>query len=289
MTRPRTPEEAIALLARETRWCRGAVPHELAGEVVPPGFRHIAEGCFLLRCESGYGYLYRPGEGITIERPEGADLDEELLWLRGTVHSAIACLNGFLPVHASAVAHGGRVIAFTGPAGAGKSTLVAGLGRTGLPMFCDDTLLIDLADPARLICMPGHKRLKLLPDALLLTGAQAEQPVGADTGKHYAQPLGGDMRQPLPLDTLVFLAEGPELAWEPILGADRFARMDDDHHTQQIYLDAARPTRAALFAMRARIAANVTMARLVRPRSPAGFAASVQLVAARLREQERVE
>lgn len=245
MVAARSPAEAMAVLARETAWHYGPVPHSLAGVQLEPGYRCIADGCFLLRCESGYGYLYQPGAGITIERPENADPDEEILWLNGSVYDGVACLNGFLPFHASAVAHNGRVFAFTGPGGAGKSTLAAGLGAKGFPLFCDDTLLIDLATTDRVLAMPGHKRLKLREDAFALTGATPVQPVGADTGKHYALPLAGDVGQPLTFDTLVFLAEGPELAWEPITGAERFARLADDHYTQDIFAEAARPSAPA--------------------------------------------
>jgi hypothetical protein len=282
MAAERTPEASLALLARETRWRLGVVPSNLGGVAVLPGYHMSAEGCFLSRQESGYGFLYRPGEGITIERPQDADLDEEALWLNGSVYAAVACLNGFLPLHASAVAHDGRVIAFTGAAGAGKSTLAAGLGKFGFPLFCDDTLLIDLANLDQAICMPGHKRLKLLPDALSLTGAAAEQPVGADTGKTYCRPLAGVVGEPLPLEQLVFLAEGPELRWDPIRGAERFVRLEDDHHTQDLFMASHRPGRAELFALRAQLANKVKMAQLTRPRSAEGFAASLELVAGEL-------
>lgn len=279
MNPTRTPEQARQLLQTETRWRHGPVPHELGGMHVPPGYRRIVDGAFLLRCESGYGYLYRPGEGIVIERPDNADPDEEILWLNGSVYAAVACLNGFLPFHASAIAHEGRVIAFTGPGGAGKSTLAAALGTKGFPLFCDDTLIVDLATTDCVMAMPGHKRLKLREDALELTGACPVQPVGADTGKQYALPLAGIVDHPLPLDTLVFLEEGPELAWEPIEGAARFVRLEDDHYTQDVFTEAARPTRADLFALRARIAGQMRMARFVRPRSREGFASSLDFVA----------
>jgi hypothetical protein len=145
-------------------------------------------------------------------------------------------------------------------------------------------LLVDLATTDRVLAMPGHKRLKLREDAFALTGATPVQPVGADTGKHYALPLAGDVGQPLTFDTLVFLAEGPELAWEPITGAERFARLEDDHYTQEIFAEAARPERAELFALRARLAGQLRMARLTRPRSSEGFAASLELAAERIRE-----
>ena len=131
-------------MAQETRVRHGSVPRSLGGQAVEPGFDLIAEGQYLLRSASGFVYHYRAGEGITVERPtDNADPDEESLWFNGSVYAAIACLNGLYPLHASAVEYQGRVFAFTGPSGAGKSTLVSALGQGGLPLFCDDTLLLD--------------------------------------------------------------------------------------------------------------------------------------------------
>lgn len=283
MNARRTPAEAMALLARESAWRHGPVPRTLAGIEVPLGHRLIAGGCYLQWTEGGYGYLYVPGEGIVIAQPAEADPDEEALWLNGSVYAGVACLNGFLPLHASAVAVDDRAIAFTGPAGAGKSTLAAGLGQLGFPLFCDDTMLIDLHSTDGLIAMPGHKRLKLLPDALVLAGAQAEAPVGAATGKFYAQPVAGALGQPLPLAGLVYLETGRDTRWHELRGAERFVRLEDDHYTQAIFREAAQPDRAALFAVRARLAGQVPMARLVRSISAEGFAASLALAAERIR------
>lgn len=284
MTALRAPAEAMALLARETAWRHGAVPRSLAGIAVPPGHRLIADGCYLQWSDSGYGYFHAPGEGIVIERPDGGDPDEEALWLNGSVYAGVACLNGFLPLHASAVAVDGRVIAFTGPTGAGKSTLAAGLGQHGLQLFCDDTLLIDLYSTAGLVAMPGHKRLKLLPDALGLASATAEGAVGADTGKFYARPAAGNVGEPLRLAGLVFLEEGAAVDWLEVRGTERFVRLEDDHYTQEIFREAVQPDRAALFALRARLAGQLAMARLVRPIAVEGFAASLALAADRIRE-----
>lgn len=287
MSAPRTPEQAIALLDRESRVRQGPVPHALGGRECGPERWVMHGGAMLLRCSSGFGFLYEPGQGVTVERPADPDPGEEALWLGGSVHCGIAALNGLLPLHASAVAHGGRVYAFTGAAGAGKSTLVAGLGQAGLPLFCDDTLLVDPLGPDPLMGLPGRKRLKLMGDALALTGAEAAGEVGADTGKHYAHPPAGTVADSLPLAMLVFLEDGPEPRWEPITGGERLARLEDDHHGQVMYLAAQGLDRAGLFALRARIAGQVRMARLIRPRSAEGFAASVELAAARIREDQQ--
>ncbi|NCU11760.1 MAG: hypothetical protein GXC70_06315 [Sphingomonadaceae bacterium] len=270
------------MLDRESRVRFGPVPHELGGRICAPGQWLMSGDSFVSRCTSGYGFRYERGQGVTVERPADPDPDEEALWLGGSVHVAISALNGLLPLHASAVAAGGRAYAFTGPAGAGKSTLAAALGGLGMPLMCDDTLLVDPLGPDPLICLPGRKRLKLLDDALALTGARAEAPVGVDTGKVYARPPGGTVAGPLPLAMLVFLEDGPELRWEPVVGAERFARLEDDHYSQAMFRAAQVSDRAGLFALRARVAGQVRMARLVRPRSPEGFAASVALAAARI-------
>ena len=132
--------------------------------------------------------------------------------------------------------------------------------------------------------MPGHKRLKLLPDALALAGAAAEASVGAQTGKFYARAPAGHLAQPLPLAGLVFLEAGANVQWHEVRGAERFVRLEDDHYTQAIYREAAQPDRATLFALRARLAGQMAMARLVRPISVQGFAASLALAAERIRE-----
>src|SRR6185436_12667866 len=142
------------------------------------------------------------------------------------------------PIHASAVAHEGKVFAFTGPAGAGKSTMIAALGGRGLPMFCDDTLVLDLSDPDRINCLPGHKRLKLRPDALHLTGTMPEEKVSQSVDKYYAEPNGGDVRQVLPLAELIFLEEGLDLSILPIVGSERLIRLQDDHQTASLFAAA---------------------------------------------------
>lgn len=273
----RSPAEMIELMTRETRPHAGLVPRMLGGQAIGENQRRFAESQFILRTDSGYAFHYRPGEGVMVECAEGADPAELELWLNGSVYAAVACLNGLYPIHASAVTFGGRVHAFTGPSGAGKSTLVAGLGQRGLPLFCDDTLLLCLDDPAKLIALPGHKRLKLTDDALALTGAAALGPVGSDTGKSYAAPPAGDWREPLELASLTFLETGSDPHWESLTGAARFVRLQDDHYTQQLYLEAQNPSLNELFALRARLAQNLQMARLIRPFSREGFANSLDL------------
>lgn len=234
---------------------------------------------FLLRAAS-VSMRYRKGEGVTVERREGARASEEQLYLNGSVYAAVACINGLYPIHASAVAHDGGVHAFTGPSGAGKSTLVTALGGLGLPMFCDDTLILDLSDPEVPLALPGHKRLKLTPEALALTGAQPQEPVDAEIDKFFAVPPAGDWREPLPLRQLVFLEEAPEVQAVPVSGAEKLARLSDDHYTFDIHQRATGMEPGERFALQARLARQIAMTRLTRPRDRARFGESVALARA---------
>jgi hypothetical protein len=214
-----------------------------------------------------------------VDRGAGADPAAEALWLGGSVHSAVACLNGLIPLHASAVEHGGRVYAFSGPSGAGKSTLVAALGGHGLPLFCDDTLIIDPNNEGAAACLPGHKRLKLTPDALALTGAARQESVGEGIGKFYAAPPAGASSKILPLARLVLLEEGPAPKIERLSGAERLYRLFDDHYTFGILAAAKGRDNALLFAMLAGLARGIEMLRFTRPRDTARFGGSVEFIA----------
>ena len=282
MAQPSAQDQPSAqeLLKREMQVRYGPVPHELLGRNLDEDTWQLEGDAFLLRHGKNHWFHYRKGSGVTIERGEGADTSVEALWLSGSVYSAVASINGFMPIHASAVCHDGRVYAFTGPSGAGKSTLVTALSKRGLQLFCDDTLILDLSDPDRVQCLPGHKRLKLSEEALALTGACREEKVGTEIDKFYAQPPERYSGGPLPLGKLVFLEEGAACSIEAITGAQRMVRLDDDHYTANHFAAARRFDAAARFAHLSRLANQIAMSRFIRPRDIALFADGVTLACA---------
>src|SRR4051812_38856955 len=115
------------MMERETRVTHGTVPKALLREPVGEMSWQMQGDCFLLRGAGHHYFHYRKGHGITVERGPDADISEESLWLNGSLYAAIASMNGLLPIHASAVAAGGQVFAFSAPAAGGKSTLAAAL------------------------------------------------------------------------------------------------------------------------------------------------------------------
>jgi len=275
---PKTAAELV--MDRETRVTYGPVPHRLFDAELAEMNWQFSGNEFLLRGEGEHYFHYRPGLGIRIERGETVDETEESLWLNGSVYAAIASLNGLVPIHASAVAINESVFAFTGPAGAGKSTLVAALGDLGLPLFCDDTLVLDLSQADRVNCLPGHKRLKLKPDALARTGAVRQEKVSKSVDKFYSKSAAGDVGVALPLAELIFLEDGEDPAIFPIEGFERFTRMQDDHYTAHLYAGAQHLDRAKHFEHLASLAGRLSLSRFVRPRGESRFRDGVALVAA---------
>lgn len=265
----------IDLLLQETKVRHGPVPPALGGQMLMPGRYLITAEEYLLRTDTGLGFHYRKGSGVIAELPDDTPPGELELWLKGSVHAAIAALNGLLPLHASAVAHGGRVFAIGGASGAGKSTLAAGLGKSRMPLFCDDTLLIDLSDPQELWCLPGHKRLKLTEAALALTGSASLEKVGVMIDKFYAQPPSRAAVDPLPLGALLFLEDRERFGIAPISGGERIARMNEDHYTTDFYAAAHRLSLTERFANFTRISKRLDMHRLSRPRDVAAFPAVI--------------
>ena len=219
--------DAIDVLRRERRVSDGPVPNKLDRGSFDTGWA-ITPEAFLVRHEQ-FAAIYRKGEGITLDRGTAAPgmID---LWLNGTIYAAIACLNGLFPIHASAVAVGNKLYAFTGPSGGGKSTLVTALGQLGLPLFCDDTLVLDLRGDA-LLALPGHKRVKLWPESLALLGMEGTELVSDDYRKFFISTSASDVAEPRKLSGLIHLEWGDEIAWRALSASERFVAFDDDHYT----------------------------------------------------------
>lgn len=273
-------ETAQEVLIRETAVRHGSVSPTLGGETVEPGFHKLSGDQFLLR-EPGFCCHYSKGRGVTVELTDPAARGALELYLAGTVHAAIASINGFYPVHASAVALNGRVFAFTGPSGGGKSTLAAALARCGMTLFSDDTLVIDPRTSPPM-CVPGHKRMKLWPEGAALARAEPGPLVAPDYPKHFIDLVAADANAMLPLGALIVLDEGASPSFERLGGSDRLTCLEDDHYTVSLHEWAAGMNREARFAFRVRLAQAIDFHRFTRPFDPARFEDMLDFIAARL-------
>jgi hypothetical protein len=73
---------------------------------------------------------------------------------------------GFLVLHASAVAVGGRAVAFMAQSGTGKSTLAAAFGQHGHELITDDFLCIEFDADEQPFVRPAFPYVKLYPEVV---------------------------------------------------------------------------------------------------------------------------
>lgn len=169
---------------------RGVVPDALPDAESEGVAYQSAPGRMLIAPPCGVRFLVEGGTTIRYA-PGGATAADVRLFLLGSAWAALALQRGLLPMHMSAVGSvDGDVHAFTGPPGAGKSTLAAALGNRGYPFFADDVLILDPAAFGQEARCYGHQDCKLWPDALALTGAAPRERVREAEGfdKVYAEP-----------------------------------------------------------------------------------------------------
>jgi hypothetical protein len=113
--------------------------------------------------------LIRGGREVMVEKAPGADMALLRLYLFGSVMGMICHQRGLLALHASAVAIGGRAVAFTGQSGAGKSTLAAHCLAAGARLVADDLLVLSFERDG-VFAHPGMPNVKLWRDALTVLG-----------------------------------------------------------------------------------------------------------------------
>jgi hypothetical protein len=277
-----TAEKSMALLAAESAIRDGVVPDTLPDPIREAATYVLAQDQFLLRLPSGLKFHYRKGDGVVVERPDTVNELDIAAFLNGSVYGAIVWLNGLVPLHASGVVHNGRVHAFTGHSGAGKSTLASALGAHGMALMSDDLLVLDLSDPAAVICLPGHKQVKLWPDAVALTDAEVLGPVRREIEKVYTIPSGGYYPEPLPLAELFFLdaISKTDVSFKPVVGAERFTRAQAAFF-RPLFCNAIGGS-GALFRVLSRLSSQVAIGRFDRPRDKDLFADGVAAMAAHI-------
>lgn len=218
-----------AIIREEMRIEARTLPDRLENCVMEWPVMQLNRDAFLFTTPRGTRFHYARGKGIAIAQGDDGSTEETDLFYNGTVYGAVAWLNGLVPLHASSVVMGGRIVAFTGDSGEGKSTLAAALGRYGFAHRSDDVLLLQFVDDG-ILAWPDRNRIKLCEDAFAMTGARALSPIEPGADKFFAElPQAGISDpetkggQPLPLTDLVVLQtwDRDEPMLEPCTGASK--------------------------------------------------------------------
>ena len=128
---------------------------------------------------------------------------------------------GHLVLHASAVQlPDGRVVAFLGKSGRGKSTLAAAMHTRGCRLLSDDSIWLRAVD-GRVQLVPGYPGLRLNDDSIATLGLPQRGWTGMShySGKRRFEILPAQRRPSLFLDRLYILAERGAAGSAPSLTA----------------------------------------------------------------------
>ncbi len=162
-------------------------------------------------------FRIRNGTEIVVEPlPERDDRAIALIVIGPSLGIALH-QRGHCAFHAAAASIGGRVAAFPGHKGVGKSTVVASLLERGHSMVCDDIVALAKGEAWPGV-LPGFAQLKLMPESVASLGVDAEAlaPIH-DGSRKRAMPLGKGMAAtPGPLAAVYLPTPGEDISIEPL-------------------------------------------------------------------------
>jgi len=190
------------------------------------------------------------------------------------IASSAACtllaLRGDLVLHASAVAVGGRAVAFCGPTGRGKSTLALTLGEAGRGVLAEDGVAISLEAEEGPVAFPGARGVRMRRPG---SGGSARTDLVPDPGP--AEP------SPCPVEAVVLLGErGGALSVEPLEPSRALALL-----TPHLVHSGTRPAIAGAFGRLARLLHTVPAFRASLPEDLGALPASSSGLIARVADR----
>jgi hypothetical protein len=180
---------------------------------------HPVAGYRLYARHFGLARISPDGSRVVCAPPGAAGWDWQR-FLVGRILPWAAVLRGYEAFHASAVAVGGRAVAFVGHTGAGKTSLALRLVASGAEFLTDDVLAVDRSG-GELRAHPGAAVASVRPAerAAIPDGAwDALGTVLGESGKTYVELPTAD--GPRPLAALYFLRRGDGPAIERIAALD---------------------------------------------------------------------
>lgn len=110
-------------------------------------------------------YWVEAGQRIIVDPSLPLDAPDIRVFLLGTVLAILCFQRGVLPLHASAVDIGGRVLLLSGVSGAGKSTLAAAFSARGYRLLSDDLCALEAQEGQALRILSAFPRVKLWQDS----------------------------------------------------------------------------------------------------------------------------
>jgi hypothetical protein len=231
----------------------------------PFGWTRVAHGAIVIHWNQAATFEVRDGCEIVVDPLPGVADEVLRVYLLGSALGALLQQRGWLTLHASSVAIGGRAVAFLASSGWGKSTLAAALHAQGHALIADDVTAVQV-DGEEPIVYPGFPQFKLWPDAVAALGDAAERlpRLYAGVEKRRHRVAAGFAHNPLPLHRVYVLADGSAPAIEPLSPRQAFLELMRHSYSARV-LAGATMTMAEHFARCSRLAGQVAISRLRRP------------------------
>ena len=143
----------------------GKIEHSFPEPIPAQGYFHATENEAYFAWQTVGKFLVRDGKEIIIEPLPTAEERLVRLPLIGSICAVLLHQRGLLVLHSSAVAIDGKVVAFVGEKGWGKSTMAATLYGRGHILMADDVVALDMSNPTKPMVLPGFPQFKLYPEA----------------------------------------------------------------------------------------------------------------------------
>jgi hypothetical protein len=198
---------------------------QISGAAVPPvpaaefHYEDAADGYLFSRMGQPLFLIERQGKQISLSL--SADLGSETIrGLLVSIAPKLLSLRGEIVLHASAVAIGNRLLAFSGASGAGKTTTARSMVKAGAAPICEDKLVVRLGEGGIDACLNTESVA-----AAWVQMAVAELAVGRPAS---CEALDAIARGPiLPLVEMGFLSvdlrKANSLSAKPLMPADAAA------------------------------------------------------------------
>lgn len=248
-----------------------AGPHDAQLSVVQDGgapSSELGDGEEILSWPEVGHFVVSHGTTVTIHLHEGVGADLARLPLLGPILGTLLRQRGRIVLHASAVSIGGRVAAFLGHKGYGKSTTAAALHAHGHPVVTDDVLPVEMGEENTVTVWPGFPRLSMWPDAVSAVGQDPSTLAALhERVSKRAVPAreGFAAQRAISLDGIYVLGQGDRLVCDVLSPREAFVELLRHSYCSgqlgQLSSDALPP----LFRQYSRLVETVPVYRLDRP------------------------
>ena len=247
-------------------------------ETIPKRFKENEDWSYFWRATPEYffftikniaQYLVIDGNRIIIEPQTNEEFDIIRIFLLGTCFGVILHQRGLLPLHGSGIATKNGCVIFSGPVGAGKSTIASAFQNKGYRIMADDVCAITISPGNRPLVQPAYPQLKIRSDSARKLALDTKQlhHVSSDNNKFRLPIAQNFQKKPLPLLSIFILDkhENERFSLEVLHGINKFKQLIDNTYRPALIDDLG--LASSHFQNCSLILKEIPMYRILRPQS----------------------